>query len=282
MFSPTSTWRLVAMCCLLGLSLPGHAGPTAQDLARVWDSWQPMLQAHAVIPVQLDAHDLQRVADGDVARHRTQLDGVDRVVGATWSDQPRDALWIAILDDGHDTLVDGLTEIHLRSHEPRQKLLFQHVHLPWPFLDRQWVIDIRNNADLAHLSHGAVWERTWSLAIAQQTEAQQIDRAGFPAPDAIWTPLNQGGWLLIDAADGTLLVYHGRADVGGVIPDDLSTRFALSTLKGMMRHVVDRAAVIPAHYDAQHDPILRPDGSAVPAWSTPSNPQLMGNAGTQE
>ncbi|NOY26578.1 MAG: hypothetical protein GXP62_11950, partial [Oligoflexia bacterium] len=177
---------------LLCFSAPAAAQtahlPDAKTLLKTWTSWQPLMRQQARIPVDIDARDLERVARGDIARHRTQLQGIDRVVGLTWSALPRDALWIAIIDDAHDTMVDGLTEIHLTPTRPHQKLLFQHIDLPWPFSDRQWVIDIRNNGKLAASSHDAVWERTWMQSEKQQALAQQISRTDMPADDAIWTP----------------------------------------------------------------------------------------------
>ena len=242
------------------------AAADATALDRAWAAWQPTLQAHGRIPVVLGADELATVARGEVARRREHLDGIDRAVGATWSDLPRDALWIAILDDTCDQLVDGLTERHLPPELPGQKILFQHVDLPWPLSDRQWIIDIRNNRDLHAVSGGGAWERTWTLADRQEERRGRVPHERLPAPDAIWTPLNEGGWLLVDAAGGSLVVYHGRADVGGAIPDDLGTRFALATLRSMLRHVVERAVQVPAHYDAMHPPLERPDGTVIPPW----------------
>ena len=72
--------------------------------------------------------------------------------------------WIAILDDQHDKLVSGLTEEQLPGTNQDHKYLYQRLALPWPFSDRQWVIDLSNNRTLWEKSHGAIWERTWSLA----------------------------------------------------------------------------------------------------------------------
>lgn len=242
------------------------ATPDAQALIRDWTAWQPVLAERARIPVQLDDDDLVVIAAGDVARHRERLQGTDRAVGAAWTDLPRDAVWIAILDDTCDTIAEGLTERHLPPEAPHQKLLFQHIAAPWPFQDRQWLIDIRNNDGLFAATGGAVWERHWALAADQERLRAAVPDPAFPTDDALWTPVNEGGWMLLDAAGGTLVVYNARADIGGAIPDDLATRWALSTLRGMLGHVLDRAAEIPGHYARAHPPIERPDGSVVPPW----------------
>lgn len=263
MLPMASMWPL-----LLLLTTPGPAAAPASSatLAGAWSGWQQALALHGRASVELDPADLATIAAGEVARHRSHLDGIDRVVGATWSALPRDALWVAILDDTCDQLVSGLTERHLPPELPGQKILFQHVDLPWPFADRQWILDIRNNRPLYAATGGGAWERGWTLADRQEQRRTQVPHPTLPAADAVWTPLNEGGWLLLDAAGGTLLVYHARADVGGAIPDDVATRFALATLRGMMRHVVQRAEQIPTHYDAAHAPLERPDGSVVPPW----------------
>lgn len=264
---------MLALLLLLTTTSPAASpeGADAEALVRAWAGWQEALRRHGRYAVELDPADLRVVAQGDVARHRSQLDGIDRVVGATWSDLPRDALWVAILDDTCDQLISGLTERHLPPERPGQKILFQHVDLPWPFADRQWILDIRNNRELHAATGGQAWERAWTLADRQVERGAAVPQPApphptLPAADAVWTPLNEGGWLLLDAAGGTLLVYHARADVGGAIPDDAATRFALATLRGMMRHVVARAGVIPTHYDAAHAPLERPDGTVVPPW----------------
>ncbi|RME26912.1 MAG: hypothetical protein D6798_05705 [Deltaproteobacteria bacterium] len=235
-------------------------------LGEAWASAWEVIAQRAHLPVALSESDLDAIAAGDVARRRQRLDSTDRAIGATWSDIDRDALWIAILDDTCDTLVDGLTERHLPGSTARRKLLYQHVDAPWPFADRQWVIDIRNNAALAAASGGRVWERTWTLAADGPSLAATLGDPRWPDPDAIWTPRNEGGWLLVDAAGGTLVIYHARVDVGGAIPDGLATTWTLGTLRGMLRHVVDRAAQIPTHYDAHHRPLQRVDGTTIPPW----------------
>jgi hypothetical protein len=198
------------------------------------------------------------MAKGEVARRRLPLEGADRVVGAMWTDLPRDAIWIAIQDDAHDKLVDNLRETRLPDTPSGHKRLYQHLDFPWPFTNRQWVIDIRDNPVLADATDGASWERTWDLA----------DPALAPAPDpeGIWTPVNDGGWLLVTAGGGTIVVYHVRSVIGGAIPAEVVTRWAMGTLEQMLRHVEKRAQEIPGHYGADHTPIIRPDGSAIPPF----------------
>ena len=261
----------LASALLLSL-LPGSARAGADLAAPIdaaalqgdWRARRPLVEELGRIPVELEPADLALVAEGGIARHRLRQAGMDRVLGATWTDLPRDQLWIAILDDSCFTLVEGLTERHLPSGDPLRKLLFQHVDAPWPFSDRQWILDIRSNPGLYAASAGAIWERTWTLASGPEGAPERIPDPAWPDPQAIWTPVNDGGWLLLDAAGGTLLVYHARVDVGGALPDEASTAWALATLKGLLSKVLERAAVIASHYDGSHAPVLRPDGSPIP------------------
>jgi hypothetical protein len=244
---------------LLAAAWASRVDPTALD--QGWAAWSGAM-ASARYPFAFTGADFAALAKGQVVRRRVPADGVDRAVGAWWTTTPRDALWIAILDDQHDTVVSGLVERQLPGTLPERKLLYQHLDLPWPATDRHWVADIRNNRALVSASGGGVWERTWTLAAPALAE-----EAGAVVPgEAIWMPELEGGWTLAEVAGGTLLVYHVRTVIGGSIPDDLVARWSLSTLDGMLRHIDARARSLAAHYGPDHAPVLRPDGSAIPPF----------------
>jgi hypothetical protein len=234
--------------------------PDADDISKALEAWDTALSSAAVYPIRLADEEIRAVARGEVARRRESLDGADRVLGVTWTPASRDALWIAIQDDKHFTLVEGLVDEQLPA-TTDEKLLYQRIDLPWPFADRQWVIAVRNNARLWEHTEGAVWERTWDLSGVRGAQNE--------AADAIWVSVNDGGWLLADVAGGTLLAYHVRSVVDGNIPDELATQWCFSTLTGMLTDIVERAAAVPAHYDAAHEPLRRPDGSTIPPLAAP-------------
>ena len=237
-----------------GLAL---AAPDAAALKSAWQAASPAMQAAARIPVVLPDSAFPRLATCEVARVREDVPGADRVLGAIWTDAPRDALWIAILDDQHFDMVSGLYEEELPGTGALRKLLYQRLDLPWPLQDRQWVIDIRSNTALYARTGGAVWERSWTLG--------DPSLEPHASPEAVWSTTNEGGWLLVDAAGGTLAVYHVRAEIGGNVPDEASTQWAWSKLDELMKGTVTRAKrQIPSHYDAAHYVIARPDGSPIP------------------
>ena len=234
------------------------AGADPAELRADWVAFEGARRSAAVHAVALSDADLAKLAAGGVVRARERVTGGDRAWGAVWTALPVEPLWVAILDDQPDTLVRGLFEEQLPGTTTARKLLYQRLDLPWPFDDRQWVIDIQNNPQLYSATDTAIWERSWTLT--------DPSLAVSATPDAVWTPVNEGGWMLARAAGGTLLVYHVRTSVGGAIPDDLVTRYALSTLDELLGHVLERAASLGDHYGVAHQPFYRPDGAALPPY----------------
>lgn len=236
------------------------ADPTATELQEAWAPLRDQLAAEGVYALDWDDKEWREMADGKVTKRRERLQGTDRVVGAIWTPASRDATWVAVQDEEHWDAVSGLTEEYLPGSTFQKKLFFQHLDLPWPFANRQWVILIENNLELMKRSKGAIWERTWDVSSERGAKAED--------PTAIWVDVNDGGWLAVEVGGGTLLCYHVRTRIGGNIPDDLVTRYAFSTLGGMLGKIKEDAEnTVEAHYDAEHTPIKRPDGSEIPPFS---------------
>ncbi len=204
----------------------------------------------------LTTADFERVASGEIAKRRIQEDGPDRAMGLMWTPIERNRIWVAVLDDIHDTVVSNLVERRLEKSDAGHKRLYQRLVLPWPLTDRQWVIEVWNNTSLATATKGRIWERPWDLAAP--------DLMPDPDPDAIWVPMINGSWFLMEVGGGTLIAYSARTTIGGSIPSDLVTRWALATLDEMLEHIAARAAVIDAHYPPKHEPVLGGDNIPVP------------------
>ena len=231
------------------------AAPSAEALAELWAEYQAVIAQHTDHPAKLSAADFKVIARGGIAKHRRRELGPDSAIGIGWTPHSRSAVWVAIIDDIHNTMVSSLTEARLGHSADGTKLLYQRLDLPWPFQDRQWVIAIQNNAGIATASSGRVWERTWQLAANQQ--------APLAKDEALWVPMISGAWLAIDTPDGTLLVYRAKTTIGGAIPDELVTRWALATLDEMLENVFSRAGEIPEHYRGDHTPIMGGDNVEI-------------------
>ena len=229
--------------------------PSSDQLELVWDQHKTALTNFTDQPILLEPDDFTHMAKGQVAKRRIRQDGPDRVMGAAWSPLSREALWLAVLDDTHDTLVKILSERTLYYDSDGRKFLYQHLDLPWPISDRQWVVEIWNNTKLTDATHNQIWERVWNLS-----DPKKMDQ---PDPEAIWAPMTDGAWLFIPAVEGTLVIYHVRSTVGGAIPDEVVTRWALATVDEMIVHALDRAKEIPAHYDAKHFAINGGDNQPI-------------------
>ncbi|MCB9758399.1 MAG: hypothetical protein H6739_01030 [Alphaproteobacteria bacterium] len=243
--------------------------PTPEALASAWAAVTPVIAAEGRLPLPpLSAKHWQDIADGEVVKLRMDGGaGADRAVGVGWLPYPIDAVWVGVLDDVHDDLVSGLSETWLPGTVPGHKVLYQHLDLPRPFSDRHWVIIIENTRRLYAVSGGAVWERTWDLDPRGDAALQDVPPGFVEGFDtAIVTPVNEGGWYLVPAEGGVLVVYQVRTVVGGNIPDELIVRYALATLDELIAHVGELAARAPNHYVGDHYGIVRPDGAEIPRW----------------
>ena len=230
--------------------------PSAEALMAAWARHERAIGRHGQHPIAPTESDFRTMAAGGVAKRRVLETGPDRAVGMIWTPVDRNRVWIAILDDIHDTVVSSLREERLPRSPTDRKRLYQHLSLPWPFADRQWVIEIWNNRALVDATEGGVWERAWDLAdpVLMAT----------PDPSAVWVPMTNGSWFLVPVHGGTMVAYSARSTIGGAIPHDLVTRWAMATLDEMLGHVADRAAGIQRHYTKGHEPIAGADGIPIP------------------
>lgn len=231
------------------------AAPPAEALERGWERWRAELDAGAVYPFRLDEAEWKQLAQGKVARRRDRLDGTDRVLGVVWVDADLDTTWLAI-QDPHGEYVDNMIHEDLPDSTFQQRYLYQRIDLPWPLASRQWVILVENNLRLLESTRGLVWERTWKLS----------DRRGAVAedPKAVWLPINEGGWFLAASHGGTLLGYHVRTALGGIVPDEAVVRWSAATLEAMFQRIARKAGTMRVHYSGDHEPIRRPDGAPIP------------------
>ncbi len=240
----------------------------AARVGRVWAAGSERMTTAGSLPVPaLSSGDLRELARGEVVKQRRRESGSDWAVGLAWLPHPMDAIWVGIVDNEHDDLTSGLRELTLSSRGPNDLTLFQELSLPRPFDTRIWVIRLWNPNGVYTRTSGALWERVWELAPESALDAVPADfLTSAQRADGVYTPVNEGGWSFLPDGDGTLVVYQARTSVGGLVPDELVLRFAVSRLDELLLHVGELADRSVGHYDLDHAPLVRPDGSEIPRF----------------
>lgn len=197
----------------------------AASLLALWSRLEPAVVEHARFPPSgLDSSLWQVVAAGKVAHPKAAVGA--RGVGILACS--REAAWLAVTDDHPVDVVSGLSQVALRGAWASEKRLYQRLDLPWPFVDRHWVLHSTNNVALAQAS--GVWERAWENDVGALPAARALtDAAQFDA--ALPVPVNRGSWLLVALdATHTLGIYTAEADLGGGVPAAAAEAYTASTL----------------------------------------------------
>lgn len=256
------------MTTLLWIALSAHAidVQALRDRIEVFD-------AHARYPLPtLSDADLQRLLDGKLVRVReVPPDGPQRVTGLLVVSQPKTSLFVSA-HDPHLAAVDEVTEVQVNPGTVSPKRWVQVLHLPRPFADRYWVVDVRDNVQLAEATGGSCWEHWWTLADNGPRVALESVAAGkVPGitagqlDSAVYAPDNNGAFVYLDLPDGrTLFGFHAQSTVGGKIPDGLVARYTQATVGAMLRTIADRVELACTHYDAAHEPLPGGDGEPIP------------------
>ena len=210
------------------------------------------------VDVALDAHDCERLAQGEVVKRLVGADKAPRVTGAIWVKAPPEALWIAVQDNAHRAVLpEGAVLTRLPGDSQKRRLNYNQMPLPWPMADRQWVSEVVPDAALYEASGHRVWARTWDLL--------PPSLAPSPDPEAVWMEANEGGWMFVEADGGTLAVIDIRTDAGGALPASLTTRWGLGTIEGSLHRLERHASTMAVHYDAAHERYLDPSGTVIDA-----------------
>lgn len=243
------------------------ANPTAKELNAVWKKYCAAAPQFSQIPVpKTTESDWALLTKGEIVTRRFRVPDtpVDRVLAMHYIDQPPASIWVAILDGEHGSLSSDLYEWEFPGATPISKVLYQHLDLPFPIDNRHWIIHAASNRALFRATHGTAWERGWRLDPGGESSLARIpSELQANGDDAIWTPANSGAWLLLSVGWGTLAVYQLETNIGGWLPDDWVTSFALSSLTDLIETTEKLADRIPSHYRSGHDPVCRPDGSVI-------------------
>jgi hypothetical protein len=254
------------------LQLAPRSAPAQQPAVSIPQTLAAF-NAHARFPLpDLSTTQVERLEAGKVVKIRqvSEEDGApQRAIGLLRSNQPAAGLWLSARDV-HFTAIDELTEVQLTPPGQWPAQWYQYLDLPRPISDRHWVVDVTDTHALARAT--GAWEHAWVLAkdgprlgLAAVAAARVPEVDEVQAANAIYTPRNDGAWLVIDLGDGTtLLGYHVTSVIGGAIPDKLVADYTLFTLGKLLKGVEERTPTVIEHYDAAHEPIEGGDGVAIP------------------
>lgn len=234
----------------------------AATLLTLWTGLEPAMVEHARFPPRgLDSSVWSTVAAGKVARPKV-ANGA-RGVGLLACS--RAEAWLAVTDDHPVDVVAGLTQVAVRGAWATEKLLYQRLDLPWPFIDRHWVLHSVNNHALAQAA--GVWERAWDSDPTALGGARALtDAAAFDA--ALPVPVNRGSWLLVTVdATHTLGVYTAEADLGGGVPASAAEAYTAATLDDLFRSTLADAIDLRHRYGPGCTAQPGGDGVVIPCFT---------------
>lgn len=195
-----------------------------------------------------------------------------RVVAMYLVQRPLTDVWLAAMDP-HTKASEKVTELRITTEadttDPRW---YQFMDLPWPVQNRHWTIDIHRNRELARVTGNRVWEASWSLVPEGRELALEMAKAGETRPisrgdveSAVYLEANVGAWgMFALSSDLTLLTYQVTVVLGGMLPEGLTARFAMSELEDLCHTIEKTTKKYPDHYDEEHEPILGGDGLPIP------------------
>ena len=117
------------------------------------------------------------------------------------------------------------------------------------------MIRVVNNTALRQATDQRFWERSWKLHPARGASAER--------KRGVWLDVNDGAWFFAEAGGGTLVGYHARTVVGGLVPDEVATRWSFGKIGRMLGDVAGRIDWVRDHYKGDHPPIMRPGATPI-------------------
>lgn len=269
------TFRFVHRFLLLALIFVPAVAPA--DAPSPLDELLRTYSEHAKFPLpDINGAAGDRLDGGKLLKVRDVPDDPElpiRVVGLMVTDEPRAELWIANRDP-HYSVVDGAIEVLLTPRGEWPQVWYQHLDAPRPFSDRHWTINVGDSHGLVDATGQRCWEHWWELRpggleLAQKAVAEGKVPGMTPErmSEAIYTPFNQGAWLVCSLDDGrTLLGYHTQFTAGGRIPEWAIVDYGMATLGRMMRAVETNSREVGEHYRVPHFLIEGGDGRELPLY----------------
>ena len=253
----------------MGFFWIGLATASAGPLDDALNSVSSYLEQHSPFGTPaFDPSDLEKMSRGETVWKDSKKPTGETLltIGGLIEASPA-AVWIAILDDDHNGLSERVIDRELTPRREGYKSLYQHISLPYPLSDRHWIIEIQTDHNLYQVSQKRIWRRGWDLdprgeaaLSALSPEDQSQIRSG------VWTPANEGEWLVIPTGEHCTVIYRGRFDVGGKVPESIAQAVGNQGALDLFNQLQELANQMPGHYKAGHPPILAPTGQNIPPW----------------
>lgn len=239
---------------LSGLA-PALAAPTAAQLSEAWTSHAPARQS-ARIQLALTDEDFAELAGGEVVRRIVPSGDDATAVGIIWTAAEPLHVWVAIQDVVDRPLnKEQSVTVRLPQDTPTRRMNYNIIDTPWPISDRQSVCSVTANTALWEATERKVWERTLAL--------EDPALALTPDPEATWVERLGGGFHIVEAAGGSIVIFQVNTDPGGSVPADLVTRFAWFALNSTLQTLDQHASNVPSHYAGSHPVVALPDGTII-------------------
>jgi len=214
---------------LLMFALPATLPAESIDRQQVEEALAVYADNGSVSIPELSDKQLLKLLQGKpiVLTHYRETDSGKRVLGVTGLhriDRPSHEVWLTLLGKESDS--DRLTRIVLAEPNLGERVQYQHLNMPWPFKDRQWVIHIMLNEALAEHSEQRIWEQHWRLADDGEQQLEAAIANGTEPPvslrrieKSLYLPSNRGAWAVARVSDSTsLVIARVEVDLGGLIP----------------------------------------------------------------
>ncbi|MEM7278675.1 MAG: hypothetical protein AAF385_11180 [Pseudomonadota bacterium] len=245
--------RRLSILYAMVAAMPGFGEAADRpELGQIIDHYNQLDDSHWPLP-RPDAKELAAISNGEVVSKRQQIeidtgDSAYRVVGYVLVPTSRLRVWIATLSSSTEHS-ESMIEIPLGIDASGGASWYQYLDLPWPAVDRQWLIQTGKRLSLAEQSGGLLWEHQWDLQADGQTLSRSLGALGkLPGVSekqlrkAVYVPANTGGWVMAAADENsTLVIVHATAELGGRLPDALVARFVNRQFRRVLSRLEGRA-----------------------------------------
>jgi hypothetical protein len=271
----TKTIFLFNMIIFLLIALQGASAEPAPQNTLIKSALDEFNASATYRLPQLSVSQLEALDSGRVVTILDRQGGSEqprRATGLLKSTVDRDLLWLAC-QDLHFQIQEQTKELRISLDGVDKAQWYGFIDLPWPFNDRHWVVDVRNNHSLAQKTNNRAWEHSWTLVpqekgvdlMAPQIRDDQVKGVTHELFDsAIYTPVNHGAWVAIDLGNEAIFGYHTTTVVGGNIPESTISHFVYQGLEKLLIDIESRASQqIPSHYVSGHGDVII-DGAGQP------------------